>query len=186
MVAFAKEDRGYYRGELRGRQHMKRRDFLWTIGVAAALPSRALVAQTRARGGATVLYDGRAITLDRISPDPAGAGALWIRKADLPTVNGFELKPQGACRADICIPIPRAMTRNDFFDLSAFATRVGQRVVADPAARVWSFGEIPVVRGSFLESRMAPDVSVADRKGRPIRLSQFLGKKVLLVTWASW
>ena len=78
------------------------------------------------------------------------------------------------------------MTRGDFFDLTAFAGRVGQRVVADPAARVWSFGEIPVVRGSFLESRMAPDLSVPDRKGRPVRLSQFLGKKVLLVTWASW
>jgi peroxiredoxin len=33
---------------------------------------------------------------------------------------------------------------------------------------------------------MAPDFSVPDRKGRPVRLSQFLGKKVLLVTWASW
>jgi hypothetical protein len=133
-----------------------------------------------------VLYDGRAIALDRVGPDPTGAGALWIRKADLPTINGFELKPQGACREDICIPIPRTMTRGDFFDLSAFAKRVGQRFVSDPAARVWSFGEIPVVRGSFLESRMAPDVSVPDRKGRPVRLSQFLGKKVLLVTWASW
>ena len=163
---------------------MKRRDFLWTLGAGAILPTAAHAAQSRA--GATVLYDGRAIALDRISPDPTGAGALWIRKADLPTVNGFELKPQGACRADICIPIPRAMTRGDYFDLSAFAKRVGQRVVADPAARVWSFGEIPVVRGSFLESRMAPDVSVPDRKGRPVRLSQFLGKKVLLVTWASW
>ena len=58
--------------------------------------------------------------------------------------------------------------------------------LADAGARVWSFGEIPVVRGSFLESRIAPDFTVPDRKGRPVRLSQFRGKKVLLVTWASW
>ena len=58
--------------------------------------------------------------------------------------------------------------------------------MADTDARVWSFGEIPVVRGSFLESRLAPDVTVPDRKGRPVKLSQFRGKKVLLVTWASW
>jgi hypothetical protein len=78
------------------------------------------------------------------------------------------------------------MMRGDTFSLTAFAQKVGQRVVADSAARVWSFGEIPVVRGAFLESRIAPDFSVPDRKGRPVRLSQFRGKKVLLVTWASW
>jgi glutathione peroxidase-family protein len=27
---------------------------------------------------------------------------------------------------------------------------------------------------------------VPDRKGRIVRLSQFRGKKVLVVTWASW
>ena len=70
--------------------------------------------------------------------------------------------------------------------LTAFAQRIGQRVIADPAMRVWSFGEIPVVRGAFLESRVAPEFSVPDRKGRRVKLSQFRGKKVLVVTWASW
>ena len=138
-------------------------------------------AQTGPR--ATVLYDGRAIGLSRVTAD---ADALWIQKADLPAINGFELKPQGACREEICIPIPRAMMRGMQFNLTAFAQRIGQRVVADPAARVWSFGEIPVVRGAFLESRIAPEFSVPDRKGRPVKLSQFRGKKALVVTWASW
>ena len=164
---------------------MQRRDFLWTLGAAALM--RPVVEAAQAGGGATVLYDGRAITLDRTSADPAGAAdALWIQTADLPRINDFELKPEGACRADICIPVPPAMTRGSYFNLTAFARRVGQRVIADPAARVWSFGEIPVVRGAFLESRIAPEVAVPDRKGHPVRLSQFRGKKVLLVTWASW
>ena len=50
------------------------------------------------------------------------------------------------------------MMRGDQFNLTAFATRVGQKFLADPAARVWSFGEIPVVQGAYLESRIAPDV----------------------------
>jgi hypothetical protein len=138
-------------------------------------------AQTASR--ASVLYDGRAIVLNRATAD---GDALWIQTADLPGINGFELKPQGACREEICIPIPRPMMNGSRFNLSAFAQRVGQRVVADPAMRVWSFGEIPVVRGAFLESRQAPEFSVPDRKGRLVRLSQFRGKKVLVVTWASW
>jgi len=159
---------------------MKRRDVLWTLGAAAMVPSAALA---QGRGG-TVLYDSRAVALTRIDTD--ASGTLWVLKSDLPRINGFELKPQGACRADICIPIPRAMMRGDLFNLTAFAGRVGQKFIADASARVWSFGEIPVVQGAYLESRIAPDVEVPDRKGRPVRLSQFRGKKVLLVTWASW
>jgi hypothetical protein len=167
---------------------MKRRDFLWTLGATAIVPSMAS-AQNRGpstvlRAGGTVLYDSRAVALNRIDTD--ASGTLWVQKSDLPRINGFEIKPQGACRADICIPIPRAMMRGDLFNLTAFAGRVGQKFIADPAARVWSFGEIPVVQGAYLESRIAPDVTVPDRKGKPVRLSQFRGKKVLLVTWASW
>jgi hypothetical protein len=154
---------------MRGEANVKRRAFLWTIGAATLVP-QALDA-TQSSAGVTVLYDGRAIALDRTSPDPARPDSLWIQKTDLPRVNGFELKPQGACREDICIPIPRAMMRGPYFNLTAFAQRAGQRVLADPAAHVWSFGEIPVVRGSFLESRIAPDVvaaasGVIDHKGR--------------------
>jgi hypothetical protein len=133
------------------------------------------------------LYDGRTVGLDRVGPDPAGAaGTLWIRKTDLPRINNFELKPQGACRDDICIPVPPALMRGEYFNLTGFAGRAGQRVVAAPAERVWSFGEIPVIRGAFLENRVAPEFAVPDRKGRVTRLSQFRGKKVLVVTWASW
>jgi hypothetical protein len=61
---------------------MERRDFL-KIVAAPASPA------------ATVLYDDRSVALDRVGPDPKRASdALWIRKRDLPRVNGFELKPQ--------------------------------------------------------------------------------------------
>lgn len=167
---------------------MKRRDFLSTVSAAAFLPALGS-AQTPSGAAApknTVLYGGKAIGLDRATTDAAAPNTLWIQKSDLPRINDFELKPQGACRADVCIPIPPSMTRGATFNLTAFAQKVGQRVVADPANRAWSFGEIPVVRGAYLDSRMAPDFSIPDRKGRTVKLSQFRGKKVLLVTWASW
>jgi AhpC/TSA family len=155
------------------------------VGGATLMPIGRAAAQSQAVG-AMVLYDDRAVVLDRVRPNAKTPLALWVRKADLPRINGFELKPQGACREDICIPVPRTMTDGDYFDLSAFAARTGQAVVGEPSARVWSFGEMPMLRGAFLESRVAPDFSVPDRKGRDVRLSDFRGKKVLLVTWASW
>ena len=51
---------------------------------------------------------------------------------------------------------------------------------------MWSFGELPVKRTAFLESARAPDFTLQDRDGNDVRLSDFLGKKVLIVTWASW
>ena len=78
------------------------------------------------------------------------------------------------------------MLRGEYFNLTAFAKRIGQPVVADADARVWSFGEIQALRGSFLEGRVAPDFTVSDRAGHPVHLARLRGKKLLVVTWASW
>ena len=165
---------------------MKRREFLH-IGAAGIIgPAFAPVfAHGATPERATVLYDDRSVALANTEFDRASA-ALWVRASDLPSINGFEIKPEGACRADICVPLPKAMTRGIYFNLSAFADRAGQAVVADLDARVWSFGEIPTFRSGLLASREAPDFAVPDRKGRLIHLSDFRGRKVLLVTWASW
>ena len=163
-----------------------------TLLVAAvALAGHAAVASPpaveRQTAGATVLYNDRSVVLTRTGVDPQGsADELWVRKADLPRINEFELKPQGACRADVCIPVDKSMTRGAYFNLSAFARKVGETAVVDRDARVWSFGEIPIVRGQFVESRVAPDFSVADRAGHIVHLSDFRGRKVLVLTWASW
>ena len=163
---------------------MRRREFLRMTGAAAAFGG---VPSGVSGSSATVLYDDHATDLRSTLVDPKiERNALWVRKADLPRINGFELKPQGACRADVCIPIKKDMMRGDYFDLTGFAKLVGQSVVVDSAARVWSLGEIPTLRGAFLESRIAPDFAVPDRKGRIVHLSAFRGKKVLVVTWASW
>jgi hypothetical protein len=162
---------------------MQRRDFIRLAGAAAATMPSALRAAGAPRR-ATILYDDTATSVT--DTGPTDAAALWVRKSDLPRINKFELKPQGACRDDICIPIPASMTRGGYFNLSAFARKVGQTVVADTDEGVWSLGEMQMMRGGFLKSRVAPDVAIPDRRGRTIHLSDFRGKKVLLVTWASW
>ena len=153
---------------------MNRRDFL--IASSAALASAA-----PATTSATVLFGDNAVSLDKVRTE---GDNLWVHSKDLPRINEFEVKPQGACRADVCIPLSKALKAGDMFNLTGFAKKIGESVVADQ--NVYSFGEIPVLRGGFYNSRVAPDFAVPDRKGKVVHLSDFRGKKALVITWASW
>ena len=154
---------------------MNRRHFLLASGAAT------LATAAPTTTNATVLYGDRSVSLEKTQPK---GDDLWVRSADLQRINEFELKPQGACRADICIPIPKTLKQGDWFNLTAFARKIGEVVVADSG--VWSLGEIPALRRRFLDSRLAPDFAVPDRIGRVVHLADFKGKKVLVITWASW
>jgi peroxiredoxin len=33
---------------------------------------------------------------------------------------------------------------------------------------------------------MAPDFEIVDREGKVIRMSDYKGKKALIITWSSW
>jgi hypothetical protein len=153
---------------------MKRRDFL--IASSAALASAA-----PATTAATVLFGENAVSLDKVRTE---GDSLWVQSKDLPRINEFEVKPQGACRADVCIPLAKNLKSGEWFNLTGFANKIGETVVKDE--NVYSFGEIPVLRGSFYNSRIAPDFAVPDRQGRVVHLSDFRGKKALILTWASW
>ena len=144
------------------------------------------VTPIHAEGCTTVLYQGKAVTL---SETGSGDGLL-IRPDDLTRVNGFELKPEGACYEDMCIPMNEELLveqdGNQWFDLAAFADLLGQPYVADREASVWSFAEIPAKREKMMVNAMAPEFEVTDRQGNVIRLADFKGKKALIVTWSSW
>jgi hypothetical protein len=73
-----------------------------------------------------------------------------------------------------------------WFNVTGLARRLQQEFVVDREHGVWSFGGIPVSRNAFMQSAAAPDFALPDRDGKMVRLSDFRGKKVLIVTWASW
>ena len=137
-------------------------------------------------GSATVLYQGRAVTLTQVGE----SDGLLISPEDLSRVNGFTLKPEGACYSDICIPISDKQLveqgGRQWFDLTAFADLLGQPYVADKETNTWSFAEIPAKRESMMVDAMAPDFEVTDREGKVIRMTDLKGKKALIVTWSSW
>ena len=142
-------------------------------------------------GSTTVLYQGKTITLSETGLSESGKGeGLLIRPEDLGRVNGFEVKPEGICFKDLCIPMKDHLLvkqgGRQWFDLTAFADLLGQPYVADKDAGVWSFAEIPAKRESMMVDAMAPEFEVIDRQGKVIRMADYKGKKALVVTWSSW
>ena len=73
-----------------------------------------------------------------------------------------------------------------WFNVSEFARLIHQPGAYDEAQSVWYFGLRPDERDGFISSLEAPDFTLPDSGLRMRSLSEFRGKKVLLVTWASW
>ena len=136
----------------------------------------------------TLIYD------DHASPAPSALASgddLWLSLEDLTAATGWEHKPEGLCLGDRCVPLP-ASRKGEFiaadgrFNLAAFARFLEQPVVHDDVAAVWFFGESAVARTAALRSLEAPDFRLPDLDGNPHALSDYRGKKVLLLSWASW
>jgi len=119
------------------------------------------------------------------------AGDLWLGLDELEAATGWEYKPQGLCLGERCVPLPPAraaefIAPDEHFNLTAFARYLGQPVAHDEGAGVWVFGEAPAIRRDALRSLDAPDFTLPDLDGTLHSLSDYRGKKVLLLAWASW
>jgi hypothetical protein len=136
---------------------------------------------------ATVIYREKPCE----APSASAQGEnLWLLLGDLRTSTGWELKPQGVCRREVCVPIPSGREAEfldgERFNLAAFARYLEQPIVHDDAHGVWMFGEAATARREALLSLEAPDFSLPDLDGRLHSLSQYRGRKILLLSWASW
>jgi hypothetical protein len=140
----------------------------------------------------TIVYDDVAVEID--SAEAEGI-ELWLTTGDLARATRFEVKPQGVCRDSLCFPLPESRRREflrdgsgkTWFNLTAFAQLVQQPVAHEQAAdsSTWYFG-LRSDQRQQLASLQAPDFTLPDIHGKLHSLSNFRGKKVFLVTWASW
>lgn len=122
----------------------------------------------------------------------AEEGALWLDAAELARRTGWELKPQGLCHGELCFPTSAGKAFESkregatYLNFTALADEVGFPWAGDLKHRIWYFGADAMERGTALKSLKAPDFELPDLDGRTHRLSDHLGKKVLLISWASW
>jgi hypothetical protein len=109
--------------------------------------------------------------------------SLEVSKAEFEAGTGWQLKPEGACKGDICIPIPE--TPADKVDVSATAQAMNLPLVAEPEANLWALGP-ESIGGRALLSAATPELELPDLDGNLFKLSSLKGKKVLVYAWAPY
>ena len=151
----------------------------------------AVMVEAAGEGRRTVIYDQVATEVGA----PAEPGSdLWVTMQDLKRATRFVVKPQGVCRDELCFPLPKTRKAEfmakkgaaTWFNLSAFARLIKQPMAVDEKHQVWYFGPRPQAVNDRLASLEAIDFTLPDMGGKRHSLSDFRGKKVLLLTWASW
>jgi hypothetical protein len=118
------------------------------------------------------------LLIDAANPDRT---AVEVDDAHPERAVGWERKPEGLCRDDVCVPLPPGD-----LDLAGVAAALGRPLVIDETAGVAAMGEASARRGQALASGLAPDFTLPDLSGRLWSLSDFRGRKVVLYVYASW
>jgi hypothetical protein len=105
-----------------------------------------------------------------------------VTTEDFENQTGWQIKPEGACWGDRCVPLSEPMS--DSIDLNTISKQLTMPLVHDEDAGVWALG--PESGGTALMNAQAPDVALPDWQDKAFRLRSLRGKKVLLIAWASW
>jgi hypothetical protein len=107
---------------------------------------------------------------------------LEVSREEFGRRTGWWAEPDGACKADRCVPLPDAA--GERLDVRTLAERLGMALVHDESHGLWALG--PEAGGHVLLSAEMPELELPDRHGNPFSLASLHGTKVLLVAWASW
>jgi AhpC/TSA family len=99
-----------------------------------------------------------------------------------PLVLGWQRKPEGLCRDEVCIPVPSSTA----LTIENVAALLGRPLVTDASERVAAIGASATDRANVIRSGKAPDFELPDINGERHRLSDHLGRKVVLYAYASW
>ncbi len=126
----------------------------------------------------------------RAGPGPGQGEGLWLDRDEAAAATGWSLRPEGLCRGDVCVPVPKGregvFAADGNVNLKAFWDHMGMPAARSRDGDVWALGEAADNRAASLRSLEAPDFTLPDLAGVAHSLSDYRGKKVLLATWASW
>lgn len=106
-----------------------------------------------------------------------------VARAEFEAQTGWIFKPEGACKGDVCIPLPTPP--GDTLDVIAIAEHMGLPVASDDAHGLIAIGP-ESIGARALTSARAPELRLPDLDGNAFSLSDLRGQKVLIYAWAPY
>jgi hypothetical protein len=109
--------------------------------------------------------------------------SLTVDRKAFEDATGWTMKPEGACKGDVCIALPDPMAEQ--IDVEATASTMGLPLVAAAEHNLWALG--PESIGSrALTSAEAPNLRLPDLEGNEFQLSSLRGQKIVVYAWAPY
>lgn len=115
-------------------------------------------------------------------------GSVLVTPEGLHDATGWELKVEGLCRDDVCVPrsVLGEVVIGDLLDVVGVGSALRRPVACEPAAGIAVLAESSDEIATAIAEGTAPPFTLPDLDGRPVSLSDFAGRKKLLLAWASW
>ena len=107
-----------------------------------------------------------------------------LHPEELAAQTGWELRPEGLCRGERCVPWEGPLDADGRVDVRDVAQRLRLPVAHDERHDLWALGPEP--GGRVLATAELPDIVLPDVDGHDFALASLRGRKVLIAAWASW
>jgi hypothetical protein len=132
----------------------------------------------------TILDDDRVSEVDA----RVDGAAVTIAPSEFLRATGWDLKAQGLCKGDVCVPVGPGddVVVDGALDAEKVANLLGRSVVVDTESNVVAFGPSAAAVTERLDATRAPDFTLSQLDGTQFTFSAIGRKKKVLVTWASW
>ncbi len=109
--------------------------------------------------------------------------SLEITRSEFEAGTGWQIKPEGACKGDICIPLKSPP--GDTINVEALASDMNLPLASEPEQNIWALGP-ESIGGRALTTVEAPNLTLPDLDGKLFELSSLKGKKVVVYAWAPY
>ena len=110
--------------------------------------------------------------------------SLTVPVTDFARNTGWDPKPEGLCRGEVCVPAPGALDGNHV-NVRVAADKLGMPLVESPEHGVYALRPA-TLGGRALSTAVAADPELVNYDGTRFSLSSLRGKKVVLVAWSSY
>ena len=115
-------------------------------------------------------------------------GDPFVDPAEIKAVFGWEIKPEGLCKDEACIPINKeqSIKNQERYNLRAVAHLTGHPTLISQELKTVTIGQPAGLCSAALKDKIAPNFVLPDIGGVDRAFSDWAGKKRLLVAFSSW